>query len=157
MRSHGWEGRPASHLLPLMSIHPDIPVLLSHKGRHCSGGQSPGWLTQQGATFGTVLVKSWVQCLGFSFLLKKEQIRSVELLQLGLMERTAGGFIPIRIHTYTHAWAILVRAPQTQTFCFFVSPWTLLREPAWPVIVLNPKYLRHHVTRSAVLGSPAPA
>lgn len=54
-------------------------------------------------TFGTVLVKSWVQCLGFSFLLKKEQIRSVELLQLGLTERTARGFIPIAFtHTTMH-------------------------------------------------------
>lgn len=43
-----------------------------------------------------------VQCFGiFLFCLKKTKIRSIELLQLGQMERTAEGLISIHTHTHT--------------------------------------------------------
>lgn len=78
-------------LTPLMPTHPSLPFLFSHEGGTVLGVKALDNSYSEGATFGTVLVKSGVQCLGFfSFLLKKEKIqRSIEVLQLGQMEQTA--------------------------------------------------------------------
>ncbi len=80
-----------SHAHPPQSACPPFS-----KGWHCSGGQSPGRLTQQGVKFGIDGGK-WGSVFGiFLFCLKKKIKRSVELLQLGQMERTAEGLVPIR-------------------------------------------------------------
>lgn len=97
-----------SPFIPLMSIHPSLPVLFFFsKGWHCSGGQSPGRLTQQGVRFGTVLVKSGVQCLGFSFLPKKKKIRKKEKKENKKKYRTASAWPDgkdcRRPHTHTHS------------------------------------------------------
>lgn len=107
----GLEGRPTSPFLPLMSTHPSLPVVLSlsQKGDIVLGVKALDDLHSRGRSLAPCWWKVGFSVWDFLFCLKKEKIRSIELLQLGLMERTAGGLIPIRIHTYTHAWAILVR------------------------------------------------
>lgn len=79
----GWEvmdrfGRETHVILHPSHVHSRQPTCPRFsKGWHCSGGQSPGQLTQQGAKFDTVLVKNRVQCLAFFFfcLKKKEKIK----------------------------------------------------------------------------------
>ena len=112
----GWEvmdglGREtlASPFVPLMSSHPSLPVLLFQKGGIVPGVKALDDSHSKGRGLAPCWWKVGFSVWDFLFLLKKEKIkRSIELLQLGQMERTAEGLIPIRTHTYTHAWAILV-------------------------------------------------
>ena len=69
----GWERRLLSSI-PLMSIHPCLPVLLSHKGGIVLGVKALDDSHSKGVRFGTVLMKSGVCVLDLSFLLKKEKI-----------------------------------------------------------------------------------
>lgn len=58
---------PHPPLTPLMPTHPSLPFLFSHEGGTVLGVKALDHSYSEGATFGTVLVKSGVQCLGFFF------------------------------------------------------------------------------------------
>lgn len=156
----GWEGRPVSPFIPVVSIHPSPPVLLSQKGGITLGVKAPDNSAARGALFWHCVVEKECSVFGIFFsALKKEKHKwSLELLQLGQMGRTAEGLIPIRTHTYTHAWTILVRGslnpPQAQTFCLFWSNWANWENQSG--LVLNPKYLWHSSSNS-LFWEPLPS
>lgn len=95
----------------------------------------------------------------FCFREKKEKIKwSIELLQLGQMERTVEDLIPIHTHRYIHAWAILVQGSlnsASSNIFVFISLNLTEGTSRGAVIVLNPKYLWHYVIQPAVLGTLA--
>lgn len=80
------KGDPCPPFTSHMSTHPSLPFLLSQKGGIVQGVQSPGRLNTARGEVWYCVGEKWGSVFGvILFLLKKEKIRSIVLLQLGQM------------------------------------------------------------------------